>query len=45
MTRYCPAPSLTTDRTRSISAELDASTVTPGRTPPLVSRTTPPIDA
>jgi hypothetical protein len=36
---------VTTDRLCSISAGLDASTVTPGRTAPEESRTTPVIDA
>src|SRR5262245_14966203 len=43
--RYCPAPSVTTDRLCSISDGLEASTVTPGRTAPDESRTTPVIDA
>src|SRR5262245_39052815 len=38
---YWPCESDTTVRTFSISAGLDASTVTPGRTPPEVSCTTP----
>ena len=42
---YCPVSLVTVDRTFSISAGLDASTVTPGRTAPDVSRTTPVIDA
>ena len=32
--RYCPVPSVTTERTFSMSAGLAASTVTPGRTAP-----------
>ena len=44
-TRYCPASSVTTERTFSISAGLATSTVTPGSTAPDVSRTTPVIDA
>src|SRR5688572_23971150 len=39
--RYNPSPSVTADRTFSISTGLVASTVTPGRTPPDESRTTP----
>src|SRR5687767_2305733 len=39
--RYCPASSLTTDRTFSMSAGLAASTVTPGSTAPDGSLTTP----
>src|SRR5438034_3160036 len=39
--RYWPVPSLTTLRVFSMSTELDASTVTPGRTAADVSRTTP----
>src|SRR5262245_406699 len=38
---YSPSPSVTTVRTFSMSAGLDASTVTPGRTSPDVSLTTP----
>src|SRR6266850_3490387 len=38
---YWPLPSVTAERVFSISAGLDASTVTPGRTPPDVSLTTP----
>src|SRR5665213_2807661 len=38
---YWPLASVTTDRTFSISAELAASTVTPGNTAPDVSLTTP----
>src|SRR5678815_2137564 len=38
---YFPAPSLTAERTFSIRAGLAASTVTPGRTAPDVSLTTP----
>jgi hypothetical protein len=41
MILYCPSASVTTDRTFSISAELEASTVTPGITAPDVSLTTP----
>jgi len=43
MILYWPSPSVTTVRLFSISAGLDASTVTPGMTPPLASRTTPAI--
>src|SRR5689334_8088511 len=43
--RNWPLPSVTTDRTFSMRAGLDASTVTPGRTAPEVSRTTPEIEA
>jgi hypothetical protein len=39
--RYWPALSEVADRTRSISAGLDASTVTPGITAPELSRTVP----
>src|SRR5689334_1675105 len=42
--RYWPAPSVTTVRVFSINAGLDASTVTPGRTAPEPSRTTPAMD-
>src|SRR5580765_6013036 len=42
--RYCPVPSVIDDRTFSISTELDASTVTPGRTAPDTSLTVPVID-
>ena len=42
-TLYCPSPSVTALRTFSINAGLDTSTVTPGNTPPDVSRTTPAI--
>jgi hypothetical protein len=42
---YCPVSFVVTERTFSISAELDASTVTPGRTPPDASRTVPAIVA
>jgi hypothetical protein len=42
--RYEPLPSVTAVRTFSISASLAASTVTPGRTAPDVSRTTPVMD-
>jgi hypothetical protein len=41
MMRYCPEPSVTAERVFSISAGLDASTVTPGSIPPDVSRTVP----
>src|SRR5882672_11117834 len=40
---YRPSPSVTAVRTFSMSAGLAASTVTPGRTPPEASRTTPAI--
>src|SRR5687767_12667677 len=40
-----PEPSVTTDRTFSISAGLEASTVTPGRIAPDASFTTPAMDA
>src|SRR5215467_14328793 len=43
MILYCPSPSVTTVRVFSIRAGLEASTVTPGITPPLASRTTPAI--
>src|ERR1700719_1367288 len=43
MILYCPSASVTTDRTFSISAALEASTVTPGMTAPDVSLTTPAI--
>src|SRR5438105_10997322 len=39
--RYWPVPSVTTDRTFSISTGLAASTVTPGRIAPDASLTTP----
>src|SRR5688500_3228927 len=39
--RYCPVPSVTAVRTFSIRAGLDASTVTPGSTPPDWSLTVP----
>jgi hypothetical protein len=39
--RYWPVPSVAVDRARSMSAGLAASTVTPGSTPPDVSRTAP----
>ena len=42
--RYTPDESDTADRTFSINAGLAASTVTPGSTPPEVSRTTPVIE-
>src|ERR671923_211944 len=41
MMRNCPVASVTATRTFSMSAGLDASTVTPGRTAPDVSRTVP----
>ena len=40
---YCPAPSVVTVRVFSMSTSLDASTLTPGRTAPEVSLTTPAI--
>src|SRR6266545_1672849 len=43
--RYCPVPSVTTERAFSISAGLLASTVTPGSTAPDGSLTTPVIEA
>src|SRR6266545_345909 len=43
--RYWPVPSVTTDRTFSISTGLAASTVTPGSTAPEPSLTTPVMDA
>src|SRR6185436_7998164 len=43
--RYCPEPSVVAVRTFSMSAGLAASTVTPGRTAPEASLTTPEIDA
>jgi hypothetical protein len=43
--RYCPVPSVTAERTFSISAGLAASTVTPGSTAPDVSLTMPAIEA
>ena len=43
MMRYCPDPSVATARTFSISTGLAASTVTPGRTAPDASLTTPAI--
>src|SRR5262245_25108473 len=43
--RYCPLPSVITDRTFSVSTGLDASTDTPGRTAPDASFTTPAIVA
>jgi hypothetical protein len=43
--RYWPLPSVTTLRAFSISAELAASTVTPGRMAPDTSRTTPVMEA
>src|SRR5688572_33229416 len=39
--RYCPVPSVTTVRDFSMSAGLDASTVTPGMMAPDVSLTMP----
>src|SRR5262245_64300723 len=41
MMRYWPVASVTTVRVFSMSAGLDASTVTPGSTPPEASRTVP----
>ena len=38
---YCPVPSLMATRLPSIRAGLDASMVTPGRMPPVLSVTTP----
>src|SRR4051812_28182833 len=43
--RYRPAASVVVERTRSMRAELAASTVTPGMTPPDESRTTPVSEA
>jgi len=43
--RYWPVASVVTDRTFSMRAGLAASTVTPGRTKPAVSLTTPVIAA
>ena len=43
--RYCPVPSVAAERTRSMSASLAASTVTPGNTAPELSFTTPVTDA
>jgi hypothetical protein len=43
--RNWPDPSVTAERTFSMSAGLDASTVTPGSTAPDVSRTLPVIVA
>src|SRR5260221_701241 len=40
---YCPAPSVVTDRVFSIRTSLATSTVTPGRTAPDASLTTPAI--
>ena len=45
MMRYWPVPSVTAARVFSISAELAASTVTPGSTAPDASRTVPVTDA
>ena len=42
---YWPAPSVTAERTFSISTGLAASTVTPGSTAPEASFTVPAIDA
>src|SRR5688572_28495464 len=44
MMRYCPLPSVIAVRTFSMSAGLEASTVTPGRTAPDRSLATPVID-
>src|SRR4029434_9101247 len=44
MTLYCPVPSVTTVRVFSISAGLEASTVTPGSSAPEESLTTPAMD-
>src|SRR5688572_11028233 len=41
MMRYWPVPSVTAERTFSMSAGLEASTVTPGSTAPEASRTVP----
>src|SRR5436305_502628 len=41
MILYCPSPLVTATRVFSMSAGLDASTVTPGITPPVLSRTPP----
>src|SRR5258705_8034046 len=43
--RYWPPPSVTTDRAFSMSAGLEASTVTPGSTAPEASFTTPVMEA
>ena len=43
--RYCPAASVTTVRVFSISAGLEASTLTPGKTAPEPSLTAPVIEA
>src|SRR6266853_4241282 len=45
VTRYWPVPSLTTVRVFSMSAGLEISTLTPGRTAAEASRTTPAIVA
>ena len=45
MMRYAPALSVNTTRDCSMSAGLDASTVTPGRMPPVLSVTMPAISA
>src|SRR5439155_12726384 len=42
---YWPVPSVTADRVFSMSAGLDASTVTPGKIAPDVSFTVPAMDA
>src|SRR5215212_10653660 len=44
MILYCPEPSVIADRTFSISAGLDASTVTPGSTAPDASLTVPAME-
>src|SRR5215831_12626787 len=41
MILYWPVPSVTTERVFSMSAGLEASTVTPGKTAPVTSLTTP----
>src|ERR1700737_5157794 len=43
MILYCPCASVVADRTRSMSAGLAASTVTPGSTPPVASLMMPAI--
>jgi hypothetical protein len=43
MILYCPWPSVVAERVFSINASLATSTVTPGRTAPEVSLTTPAI--
>ena len=45
MMRYWPVPSVIAERVFSMSAGLEASTVTPGRTAPDASRTVPVTDA